>query len=743
MATPTSLRSASLVARAAAAPPAGSESTFTYEAEVSRLMDLIVNSLYSNKDVFLRELISNASDALDKARFVSVSGNTKVGDVSSLAVKIKCDKEKGTLMIEDNGIGMSRADLVESLGTIAKSGTAKFMEAMKESGGMNENLIGKFGVGFYSSFLVADKVTVQTKNHEDEDAWMWESTVGSSEYTVQKDDSSEALERGTRITLHLKEDSAESMTDPEKISELIKTYSEFIQFPIQLWISEQKANKVVDDEATAKLREQKANERAEKEAKGEEVGDEEPITPITKTEYETVWNWTTQNDNKPIWTRSAKEVEKEEYNEFFKGAFKEFLDPSAYTHFSVEGDIEFKSILFIPGMAPFDQQDMLKKSKAIKLFVRRVFISDEFDGDLLPRYLHFIKGVVDSSDLPLNVSREILQESRVVRIMKRRMVRKSLDMIRQMSEKTDEEGIKAYSEFWTNFGKNLKLGIVEDSANRDELAKMVRYSSNKSGEGVRSLSQYVSDMKEGQKDIFYIAADSKEMAERAPFLEKLTSKGYEVLYLTDAIDEVCVTNLQKFDDHNLVDVSKEDISLGEEDEEEKKKEEAIAEEFKPLTDWMKETLGETVEKVTVSKRIVDTPAVVVTSKFGWSANMERIMKSQAMGDTRAMDYMKGRKILEISPTSPVILDLRAKFEEDKNSAEAKEIAQLLFDTSMITSGFEIPNASVFASRIYKMMGYNVAAKKQEEASSQNENANKTQAVEPEVMDSQSDDPWKQ
>ena len=637
---------------------------------------------------------------------------------------------------------MTRADLNDSLGTIAKSGTAKFMEAMKQQGNV-ENLIGKFGVGFYSSFLVADRVRVQTKNHGDADAWAWESSVGSSQYTIERDTSDTAPARGTRITLFLKEDSQE-MSDFEKVGDLIKTYSEFIQFPIRLWASEQKSKKVTDVEATDKLREQKAKEREEKVAKGEDPGPEEAVTPITKTEYETVWAWQTQNENKPIWTRSPKEVSDEEYNEFFKSAFKEFLDPSAHTHFGVEGDIEFKALLFIPGMAPFEQQDMMKKSKAIKLFVKRVFISDEFDGDLLPRYLHFIKGIVDSSDLPLNVSREILQESRVVRIMKRRLVRKSLDMIRQMAEKTDEEGVKAYKEFWTNFGRNVKLGIIEDSANRDELAKLVRYNSNRSGEDLLSLRQYVDAMKPGQKDIYYIAADSREVAERAPFLEQLTQKGFDVLYLTDAIDEVCMTNLQKFEDYNIVDVSKEDISLGEDDEEAKKKDEELTQSFGALTDWMKEVLGDEVEKVVVSKRISDTPAIVVTSKFGWSANMERIMKSQAMGDTRSMEYMKGRKILEISPTSPVILDMKSKVEGDDKSEDVMDAVRLLYETSMITSGFEVPDPTMYASRVYKMMGFNVEASRPAAAAAAAGDGGAP--VEAEVIAPEEggadDDPWK-
>ena len=657
-------------------------------------MDLIVNSLYSNKDVFLRELVSNASDACDKLRFVSLSEPNAMAGNEELKIKIRGDEASKTLTIEDTGIGMSKEDLVSSLGTIARSGTAKFMEMLKSQSD-GENLIGKFGVGFYSAFLVADKITVTSKNHTDDKTWTWESEINANSYTVRE--SEEAMTRGTKIVLHLKEGCEEFATG-EKLSSLVKTYSEFISFPIDVWSKQTKEKQVEDKESTAALKEAWEKKKIEAEAKGEEFSEPEP-KPVMKKEFEQVEEWATANNDKPIWVRSPKDVEQEAYNDFFKSTFKEFLDPLAHSHFAVEGDIEFRSLLFVPGMAPFEQQDMMAKSKAIKLFVRRVFISDEFDESLLPRYLTFVRGVVDSSDLPLNVSREILQESRIVRVIRKRLIRKTFDMLREIADRDNED----YATFWDNFGRNLKLGVIEDSDNRKDLAELLRFTTSKSGDegNLRSLDQYINDMPEEQNSIYFVAADNKDAAEASPFLEKLKKKGFEVLYLLDPIDEVAMANLATFKEKQIVDASKEALDLGEESEDEKKKQEELAAEFKGLTDWMKETLGEQVEKVEVSNRLTDTPCVLVTSKFGWSANMERIMKAQAMGDNRAQDYMKGKKTMEINPSSPVIAQLKKL--KESGASEAKENCQLLFDTALLTSGFSIEKPSVFASRVFKLM----------------------------------------
>jgi len=367
----------------------------------------------------------------------------------------------------------------------------------------------------------------------------------------------------------------------------------------------------------------------------------------------------------------------------------------------VEGDIEFRSILYVPGMAPFEQQDMMAKSKAIKLYVRRVFISDEFDESLLPRYLTFVRGVVDSNDLPLNVSREILQESRIVRVMRKRLVRKTLDMLQEIAKRDNGD----YDTFWDAFGRNLKLGVIEDAANRDTLGSLLRFQTSKTEKGkVKGLDAYIDAMPEGQPDIYYVAADTRAAAENSPFLEQLAKKGYEVLFMIDPIDEVAMANLTQYKEKKLVDISKEDLNLGETDEEEKKRQTEVEEEMKPLTDWLQETLGAgKVEKVAVSKRLTDTPCILVTSKFGWSANMERIMKAQAMGDNRAQEYMKGKKTMEINPKSPVILDLKAKLAAGE-TATCAATAELLFDAALLNSGFAIDEPAAFAAKIFDLMG---------------------------------------
>ena len=670
--------------------------TFTYQAEVDRLMDMIVNSLYSNREVFLRELVSNSSDALDKIRLLALQNPNEYDTGSELGIKIQADKDKRTVVIEDTGVGMTKEELLSSLGTIARSGTAKFVEAMKDKG--DANLIGQFGVGFYSAFLVADRVTVQTKSNNDASQWCWESTAGSHSYTIREEPDGD-IKRGTRITLHLKDD-ANDIADPVKLGSLIKQYSEFISFPIQLWTTSEKPKEVVDDEATKKKQEE-ADEAAKKE--GKDAAD--PVEPVMKTEWESVQEWKVQNDNKPLWTKSPKDVSKEEYASFFKSTFREFLDPLEQIHFNVEGTIEFSSLLFIPAMAPFDQQDSMQKSKNIRLYVKRVFISDEFDEDLMPRYLSFVKGVVDSADLPLNVSREILQESRVVRAIRRQLVKRTLDTLQSLADKCAKEPkedgkVDDYSTFWEAFGRNLKLGILEDEGNRQTIAKLLRFSSSASGTGLTSLEEYVGRKKEDQKSIYYLAADSKAAAEASPYVESLTNKGFEVLYLTEPIDEIALTNLAEFDGLTLTDVTKEDLSLGE-TEEDKKALDMQAEKLKPLTDYMKKVLGDNIEKVTVTNRLTDTPAVVVASKFGWSANMERIMKAQALGDARAAEYMKGRRSMEINPNHPIIKSLANKVSME--STEVKNQIALLYDAALLTGGYPIESPKAFADRIYNMM----------------------------------------
>ncbi|CAL8468307.1 g7847 [Coccomyxa elongata] len=712
----------------AAAATETKEETFTYQAEVDRLMDLIVNSLYSNREVFLRELVSNASDALDKLRFLSLTDSSVMADEDAMEIRIKADADAKTIVIEDTGVGMTREDLLSSLGTIAKSGTAKFAEAVKESQG-DANLIGQFGVGFYSAFLVADKVTVQTKNASDSSQWYWESASGSHQYVVREDEAKD-LRRGTRITLHLKDDAAE-LAEASKLGSLIKQYSEFIQFPIKLWSSKTEYEQVVDEEAT-KEKQAKADEEAK--AAGKEAAD--PVEPAMRSESKEIWDWRVQNDNKPLWTRSPKEVDQEEYNSFFKTTFREFLEPLAQSHFNVEGTIEFSALLFVPGMAPFEQQDWLKKSRNIRLFVKRVFISDEFDDDLMPRYLSFVKGVVDSSDLPLNVSREILQESRVVRVIKKQLVKRTLEMLKDIAARPEKDGKKDYDTLWDSFGKFIKLGAIEDQANKKQISELLRFPSSKSGDDLISLQQYVDRAKEGQKSIFYIAADSLAAAASAPFVEQLIKKDLEVLYLTEPIDEPAINNVGDFNEFKFVDVTREGLDLGDIPEEDKKKAEEVTEALRPLTDFLKQTLGDRVEKVAVSQRLADSPCALVTSQFGWSAYQEKVMRSQTLGDSRAAEYMKGRKTLEINPDHPIIQALKDRLDSDADGAKA--VAELMYDTALVTSGFTVESPKEFAARIYNMVGLAVNA-----APAAADTAASSTAIDPEILGADPNDPWKE
>ncbi|KAI6686295.1 hypothetical protein NL676_032208 [Syzygium grande] len=659
---------------------------FEYQAEVSRLLDLIVHSLYSHKEVFLRELVSNASDALDKLRFLSVTEPALLGDAGDLEIRIKPDPDNGTITITDTGIGMTKEELIDCLGTIAQSGTSKFLKALKENQdlGADNSLIGQFGVGFYSAFLVAEKVVVSTKSPRSEKQYVWEAVADSSSYVIKEEtDPEKLLRRGTQITLYLREDDKYEFSEPTRIQSLVKNYSQFVSFPIYTWQEKSRTIEVEEEEPPKEGEEEKPDEEKKKKK-------------TTKTEK--YWDWELANETKPIWMRSPKEVEKEDYQEFYKKAFNEFLDPLAYTHFTTEGEVEFRSVLYIPGMGPLNNEDVVNpKTKNIRLYVKRVFISDDFDGELFPRYLSFVKGVVDSDDLPLNVSREILQESRVVRIMRKRLVRKTFDMIQELSESEDKED---YKKFWENFGRFLKLGCIEDSGNHKRITPLLRFYTSKSEEELMSLDNYVENMGEKQNAIYYLATDSLKSAKSAPFLEKLVQKDIEVLYLIEPIDEVAIQNLQTYKEKKFVDISKEDLELGDEDE---VKERETKQEYNLLCDWIKQQLGDKVAKVQVSKRLSSSPCVLVSGKFGWSANMERLMKAQALGDTSSLEFMRGRRILEINPDHPIVKDLNAACKNAPDSGDAKRAVDLLYDTALISSGFTPDSPAELGNKIYEMM----------------------------------------
>lgn len=686
---------------------------FEFQAEVSRLMDIIINSLYSNKDIFLRELISNASDALDKIRFLSLTDKEILGegDNTKLEIQIKLDKANKILSIRDRGIGMTKEDLIKNLGTIAKSGTSAFVEKMQASGDFN--LIGQFGVGFYSVYLVADYVEVISK-HNDDKQYVWESKADGA-FAVSEDTWNEPLGRGTEIRLHLREEAGEYLEE-SKLKELVKKYSEFINFPINLWASKEVDVEVpADEEESSDEEETTESSEEEKEDEEKEEDDEGEKKPKTKKVKETTYEWELLNDVKAIWLRNPKEVTDEEYTKFYHSLAKDFSDekPLAWSHFNAEGDVEFKAVLFVPPKAPHDLYESYYNSNKsnLKLYVRRVFISDEFD-ELLPKYLNFLKGLVDSDTLPLNVSREMLQQHSSLKTIKKKLIRKALDMIRKIAEEDpedanakkdieesseDDEKKGQYTTFWNEFGKSIKLGIIEDAANRNRLAKLLRFESTRSDGKLTSLDQYISRMKSGQKDIFYITGTSKEQLEKSPFLERLTKKNYEVIFFTDPVDEYLMQYLMDYEDRKFQNVSKEGLKLGKDS-----KDKELKESFKDLTKWWKTTLAsDNVDDVKISNRLADTPCIVVTSKYGWSANMERIMQSQTLSDASKQAYMKGKRVLEINPRHPIIKELRERVVKDPEDVTVKQTAQLIYQTALMESGFVLNDPKDFASRIYE------------------------------------------
>lgn len=620
--------------------------TLGFQTEVKQLLHLMIHSLYSNKEIFLRELISNASDACDKLRFEAVSNDGLYEGDNELNIHLSYDKAAKTLTLRDNGIGMSRQEVIDNIGTIAKSGTRQFLDSLTGEQASDANMIGQFGVGFYSSFIIADKVSLTTRRAGESAAVRWES-AGEGDFTLE---SVEKDSRGTEIVLHLR-DGEDEYLDGFRLKNIIHKYSDHITFPIMMPVEAPVGES--DEEETL-------------------VGDEQV------------------NKASALWTRGKNDISDEEYNEFYKHVAHDFEDPLVHLHARVEGKHEYTSLLYVPQRAPYNLYDR-EHPQGIKLYVKRVFIMDDADN-LMPSYLRFIRGVIDSSDLPLNVSREILQSNKVIDSMRSGSVKKVLDMLDKLAKDEPEK----YTTFWEQFGKVMKEGPAEDMGNRDRIAKLLRFASTQKDteEQVVSLDDYISRMQEGQEKIYYITADSFNAAKNSPHLEVLRKKGIEVLLLTDRVDEWLVSSLPDYDGKPLVSVTKGELDLGElEDEEEKKQHEEIDKNFEALVGKVKEILGDKVKDVRLTHRLTNSPSCLVVDSGDMSANLERLLK-EAGHDTAG-----SKPIFEINPEHPLVVKLNAM----DASERFDDWTHLLFEQALLAEGGQLDDPASFVARLNAML----------------------------------------
>ena len=730
--------------------------------QAENIFPIIKKFLYSDHEIFLRELVSNASDALDKVRYLQMN-DENYSNNKDYRIRLSVDKEQKVLTIEDTGIGMSREDLVNNLGTIARSGTKTFLESLKGDKN-NIDMIGQFGMGFYSAYLVADKVKVTTKK-EGECAYVWESEAKSS-FDIAELEEDIDIERGTKIELFLKSDMDEYLTE-NKLKDIVVKHSQFISYPIELYVEktkevevedtvepdtgdtvESEADDTVEPEAgdtvepeAGDIVESEAGDTVESEADDtvepeagdtvepeagdtvepeagdivepeaddtvddksggqvddvddksggqvDDVEEEEETNEVKKkTEKVLYYEWEKLNKEAPLWTKNKNDVTDDEYKSFYKNISNDWEDYLSVKHFSIEGNINVKGLLFIPKKKPFDLFQADKKKTNIKLYVKRVLITDEMK-DLIPEWLSFICGAIDCEDLPLNVSREMLQQSSVMNVIKKNITKKCLELIEELMDKDED-----YKTFYENFSKNIKLGIHEDEKNRQKLSKLLRYNTSKD-DGLRSFDDYISELKEDEKDIYYITGENLESVKNSPFLEKLSKNNKEVIFMVDPLDEYIMQNLKDYEGKNFVSITKEGLNLGDE---------VDGKEYEDLCKKMKEVLGDQVENVKVSNRIVDSPSCLVTTDFGWSANMERIMSAQALGNSDMSSHMKSKKILEINSDHKIIKELNRRLKEDSNDKTIKDLSELLYDVSSLRSGFNINDSKKFANRLTRMI----------------------------------------
>jgi len=627
--------------------------TLGFQAEVKQLLQLMIHSLYSNKEIFLRELISNASDAADKLRFEAINNDALYGNDHELKIRVAFDKDAKTITISDNGIGMSRDEVISHLGTIAKSGTKEFFSKLSGDQKADAALIGQFGVGFYSGFIVADRITVETRRAgaDASEGVRWESG-GEGEYSVE---TIEKTGRGTDVILHLREGEDELLSN-WKLKGIIRKYSDHISLPILMQ---------------------------------KEEWDEEAKATVLKDEFETV------NQASALWARSKSDISREQYDEFYKHVSHDFQEPLAYTHNRVEGRSEYTQLLYVPSHAPFDLWDRNKRG-GIKLYVKRVFIMDDAE-QLMPTYLRFVKGVIDSADLPLNVSREILQESRDVRVIREGSTKRVLGMLEEMANSEEQEGKDKYVTFWKEFGQVLKEGIGEDATNKDRIAKLLRFASTHDDSGEQSVSfeDYVGRMKEGQDKIYYVTADSYSAAKNSPHLEIFRKKGVEVLLMADRVDEWMLSFLTEFDGKELVSVAKGGLDLGKlEDEAEKKEHEETETQYKELVEKMKTALADKAKDVRVTFRLTDSPACLVADEHELSANLVRMLKAAGQ------NAPESKPILEINPNHPLVTRLKY---EDAEGARFGDWSHILFDQAMLAEGGSLADPASFVKRLNEML----------------------------------------